>query len=36
VIAECKPRQWHQEFLSFLRRINKEVTKQLDLHLIVD
>ena len=36
VIAECKPRHRHQEFLSFLRRIDKEVPKELDLHLIVD
>ena len=36
VIAECKPRHRHQEFLSFLRRIDKEVPKDLDLHLIVD
>jgi putative transposase len=25
VIAECKPRHLHQEFLSFLRRIEKDV-----------
>jgi putative transposase len=36
VIAECKPRHRHQEFLSFLRRIDKEVPKDLALHLIVD
>ena len=36
VIAECKPRHRHQEFLSFLRRIDKEVPKDLELHLIVD
>ena len=36
VIAECKPRHRQQEFLSFLIRIDKEVPKQLDLHLIVD
>ena len=36
VIAEFKPRHRHQEFLSFLRRIDKEVRKELDLHLIVD
>ena len=35
VIAECKPRHRHQEFLSFLRRIDKEVPKDLELHLIV-
>jgi putative transposase len=36
VIAECKPRHRDQEFLSFLRRVDKEVPKELDLHLIVD
>ncbi len=36
VIAECKPRHRHQEFLSFLRRIDKEVPLDLDVHLIVD
>jgi putative transposase len=36
VIAECKPRHRHQEFFGFLRRIDKEVPKDLELHLIVD
>ena len=36
VIAECKPRHRHQEFLSFLRRIGKEVPPERDVHLIVD
>jgi putative transposase len=36
VIAECKPRHRHQEFLSFLRRIDKEVPPELDVHLLVD
>ncbi len=36
VIAECKPRHRHQEFLSFLRRIDKEVPPELDVHLMVD
>ena len=36
VSAECKPRHRHQVFLSILRRIDKEVPKELDLHLIVD
>jgi transposase len=37
VIGECLPRHRHQEFLKFLRRIDREFasTKQ-DLHLIVD
>ncbi|MCX5969060.1 MAG: transposase [Cyanobacteria bacterium] len=36
VIAECKPRHRHQAFLSFLRRIDKEVPPELDVRLIVD
>jgi transposase len=36
VIAECKPRHRHQEFLNFLRRIDKEVPSKLDVHLVVD
>jgi putative transposase len=36
VIAECKPGHWHQEFLSFLRRMDKKVPLELDVHLIVD
>ena len=36
VIAECKSRHRHQEFLSFLWRIDKEVPSELDVHLIVD
>jgi len=36
VIAECRPRHRHQEFLDFLRRLNRELPKELDLHLILD
>jgi putative transposase len=36
VIAECKPRHRHQEFLGFLRTIEANVPKDLDIHLIVD
>ena len=36
VIRESKARHRHQEFLSFLQRIEKKVHKKLDLHLIVD
>ena len=36
VITTCKPRHRHQEFLSFLRLINKNVPENLDLHIIVD
>jgi transposase len=35
VIGECLPRHRHQEFLKFLRRIDREF-EGLDLHLIVD
>ena len=36
VLIDCKPRHRHQEFLSFLRRIEKNVPDDLDIHLIVD
>jgi putative transposase len=36
VLAECKPRHRHQEFLSFLRTIDKSVPAELDIHCIVD
>ena len=36
VITQCKPRHRHQEFLAFLREIEKSVPTELDLHLIVD
>jgi putative transposase len=36
VIAQCKPRHRHQEFLGFLRTIEANVPKDLDIHLIVD
>jgi hypothetical protein len=36
VIAESKPSHGHQGFLSFLRRIGKEVPTHLGVHLIVD
>ena len=36
VIGECLPRHRHQEFLKFLRRIDREFPEELDLHLIVD
>jgi len=36
VIAQCKPRHRHQEFLGFLRTIEANVPKNLDIHLIVD
>ncbi len=36
VIGQCLPRHRHQEFLKFLRRLDREFPKELDLHLIVD
>lgn len=36
VIGECMARHRHQEFLKFLRRLNRELPAHLDLHLIVD
>jgi len=36
VLADCKPRHRHQEFLSFLREIDKAVPAELDIHCIVD
>lgn len=36
VLAECKPRHRHQEFLAFLRSIEASVPARLDIHLIVD
>lgn len=36
VLAECKSRHRHQEFLAFLRTINKNVPENLDVHLILD
>lgn len=36
VIGKCMPKHRQEEFLKFLRKINKETPKNLDLHLIVD
>lgn len=36
VFTECKPRHRHQEFLSFLRKLDESITPDLDVHLIVD
>ena len=36
VLTECKQRQRHQAFLSFLQRIEGNVPKSLDIHLIID
>ncbi len=36
VIGQCLPRHRHTEFLTFLRTIDGEVPKGLDIHLILD
>jgi len=36
VLASCKPRHRHQEFLAFLREIDTAVPTELDVHCIVD
>ena len=36
VLAQCKKRHRHQEFLSFLRHIDENVPQELDVHLILD
>jgi len=36
VLSTCKPRHRHQEFLSFLREIDKAVPAHLNIHAIVD
>jgi len=36
IIGECKKRHTHKEFLSFLKAVEKQTSKELDLHLIVD
>ncbi|MBF0459603.1 MAG: IS630 family transposase [Nitrospirae bacterium] len=36
VIGTCYPRHRNEEFLKFLRKVNRETSKELDLHLILD
>lgn len=36
VLAQCRPRHRHQEFLDFLRTIDKAVPQELDVHCIAD
>ena len=35
-MGQCKRRHRHQEFLQFLRHIDANVPKSLDIHLVVD
>ena len=36
VLGSCYPRHRHQEFLKFLRTIEREVPRKLDIHMILD
>lgn len=36
VLAQCKPRHRHQEFLQFLRHIDANMPEELDVHLVID
>lgn len=36
IISQCQPRHRHQEWLKFLRQIERETPPELDLHLIAD
>jgi len=36
VLAQCKPRHRHQEYLAFLRHLEAQVPQGLDIHLVVD
>jgi putative transposase len=36
VLAQCKARHRHQEFLQFLKHIDANVPAELDIHLVVD
>jgi transposase len=36
VITQCKSRHRHQEFLAFLRHLDRNVPATLDVHLIID
>jgi len=36
VIGECKQRHRHQEFLSFLKTVEKQTPKDMELHIVVD
>ena len=36
VIGSCKERHRHQEFLAFLKQVDRKTPKDLDLHLVLD
>jgi len=36
VLAQCKHRRRHREFVSFLQHVGRNVPNNLDIHLIID
>jgi len=36
VLTQCKPRHRHQEYLQFLKEVDANVPRELDIHLVVD
>ena len=36
VVGQCLPKHRHQEFLKFLRKVDKETPRGLDIHMILD
>ncbi len=36
VIAQCMPRHRHQEFLRFLKRLDRETPQRFDIHMVLD
>ena len=36
VLAQCRKRHRHEEFLAFLRLLDREVPAELDIHLVLD
>lgn len=36
IIQECRPRHRHQEFLQFMRKVDRSVPAELELHVILD
>ena len=36
VIGSCKPRHRHQEFLEFMKEVNRKVPKRREIHIILD
>lgn len=36
VIGECYTRHTHKEFINFLKKVDKEISKDLELHIVID